>query len=96
MLSNLTTLVHNKINNITIPNMFTGIGKLGKSKTFAWQEVTRIHKSREVQTSRKQQGQIVIDAAQPIRFGLGLSQERRYYIFHALKKIQTQYKPERR
>ena len=76
--------------------VFTGIGRLGKSKTFAWHEVKRIHKSREVNSTRKQQGQIVIDAAQPIRFGLGLSQERRYYIFHALKKIQTQYKPERR
>ena len=76
--------------------VFTGIGRLGKSKTFAWHEVKRIHKSREVNSTRKQQGQIVIDAAQPIRFGLGLSSERRYYVFHALKKVQNQYKPERR
>ena len=76
--------------------VFTGIGKLGKSKSFIWNEVSRIRENHIQNASNKQQGQIFIDAAQPIRFGLGLSPERQHYIFHALKRIQMQYKPERR
>lgn len=76
--------------------VFTGIGKLGKSKSFMWNEVSRIRENHIQNASNKQQGQIFIDAAQPIRFGLGLSPERQHYIFHALKRIQMQYKPERR
>ena len=76
--------------------VFTGIGKLGKSRSFQWHEVTRIRENYVANSSNKQQGQIFIDAAQPIRFGLGLAPERHHYLFHALKKIQSQYKPERR
>ena len=76
--------------------VFTGIGKIGKSKSFQWHEVTRIRENYVANSSNKQQAQIVIEANQPITFGLGLAPERHHYLFHALKRIQSQYKPERR
>ena len=76
--------------------IFTGIGILGKSKYFSWNDVSRIRENRVTNSSRKSQAQIMIEAKQPIKFGLGLSSERHHYLFHALKKIQSQYKTERR
>ena len=76
--------------------VFTGVGRIGKSKSFQWHEVTRIRENYVANSSNKQQAQIVIEANQPITFGLGLAPERHHYLFHALKRIQSQYKPERR
>ncbi|HYG74984.1 MAG TPA: hypothetical protein VEK08_08285 [Planctomycetota bacterium] len=66
--------------------IFTGVGSIGLSKKFLWQDVARVyeetHRSGKT-TSRR----IVLEGKERITFASGLSESRRYYMLRVLQKM---------
>lgn len=73
--------------------IFTGIGKIGITQHFMWSEVSSISEQANYsRSSRNSSSIIAIEGKKRITFGSGLSDDRRYYVLHALKKIYGQVK----
>lgn len=73
--------------------IFTGIGNIGITQRFIWSEVSNISQQTNYSRSlRNADSVIAIEGKKRITFGSGLSDDRRYYILHALKKIYRQVK----
>ena len=74
--------------------IFTGLGKIGITKHFQWNEISKID---EGSSNHRYPGghgaQIVLKKKKRYSFGSGLNEERRYYLLQALKKIQAQIGP---
>lgn len=69
-------------------SVFTGIGAFGWRRRFAWSGVRTI---RDEATYRSRGGrtlQIVLEGAQRISFGRGVSDQRLYYVLNALKWVR--------
>lgn len=74
--------------------IFIGIGKIGFTQRFMWNEISSIDEQ-IVYTGASDNlitKEIAIKGKKAITFGSGLSDDRRYYILHALKKIYRQVK----
>lgn len=75
---------------------FTGIGTIGRSKSFTWDEVTSVReKSSNVNYPGSQGSVIVLEGKKRISFGLGIKEGRRYYLFRAMKMILSKVKMNR-
>lgn len=78
--------------------IFTGIGKIGRTKTFSWAEIAII-KENEVTTYRKkrsyQSTEILLEGASRLSFGSALSEPKRYYLLRALQDIMAKVKDNR-
>ncbi len=73
--------------------VFTGLGKIGVKKNFLWSEVDRIEESNFSFKYPGSRGyQIVMEGKKRISFGSGLNEERRYYVYMALKKVFNEIK----
>lgn len=68
-------------------SVFTGIGKMGITKKFDWQEVTGI----SMKSTRGRNGRAVkticVTAQKDIKFGSALKKERKYYLYLAIKSV---------
>ena len=68
--------------------VFTGIGNIGLVKRFVWNDIKTI---KEKQTNfnypGSQGGNLVFEGKKRISFGLGVKEERRYYLFRAIKSL---------
>ncbi|MFK7756597.1 MAG: hypothetical protein AB8B53_06670 [Flavobacteriales bacterium] len=74
---------------------FTGLGKFGFSKSFLWEDVSRIRENDQQNNFRypgKQGKGILIEGKRRITVGTGLSEGRLYYLFSALNKIHSNVK----
>lgn len=73
--------------------IFTGIGKIGLVKKFVWNDITTI---KEKPTSSRYPGSyksnLVLEGKRSISFGLGVKEERRYYLFMAIKSLMHKNK----
>lgn len=69
--------------------IFTGIGFIGRTQSFNWQEITSV--SEEVSYSRKGNSTtcIQLEGKKRVSFGSLLNDERRFYIFKSLQQILT-------
>lgn len=76
--------------------VFTGIGKLGFTKNFEWQNIDRIieadSKLRYPGKQGSQGKMIVFEGKKRLSFGTGLKDEREYYLLQALRKIHSEIK----
>jgi hypothetical protein len=71
--------------------VFTGVGKIGRTKNFKWNEISRIGESMtNFHYPGSHAAQIVLEGRKRLFFGTGLNNERRYYILQALRKIHSQ------
>lgn len=68
--------------------IFTGIGNIGLIKKFEWNDIEKIT---ERQTNFRYPGnqgaKIVLEGKKRISFGTGVKEERRYYLFKAIKAL---------
>ena len=68
--------------------IFTGIGSLGLTKKFRWEEVSSVREKLSYSNrSSKQSSSIVLEGAKRVSFGIGLKDERRYYLLRSLQQI---------
>lgn len=73
--------------------IFTGIGKTGLTKHFSWKDVSKIdEKTSNIRYPGNQGGLIVFEGKKRLSFGLGLNEERKYYLLQALKTIHSKMK----
>lgn len=73
--------------------VFTGIGKIGIKRHFIWKEISSIEEgSYNLQYPGKAGNAIVMKGKKRIRFGMGLNEERKYYLLQTLKKLHSDYK----
>jgi hypothetical protein len=76
--------------------IFTGLGNLGLTRKFTWDEVATV---REAQSSFNYPGSqgasIVLEGKQRISFAMGVKESRRYYLYRALKSIIGKMKTNR-
>lgn len=71
--------------------IFTGVGKIGITKRFQWNEVARIEESTSQYKYPGGHGaQIVFEGKNRHTFGSGLNEQRRYYLLQALKTMHAQ------
>ena len=73
---------------------FTGVGKLGISRKFVWDEISKVRETRGVSTRRRGKGyhgkadiSIVLEGQKRISFASGVSQERRYYLYRTIQQV---------
>lgn len=67
---------------------FTGLGNIGVTKKFTWDEVSTIReKQSNFNYASSQGGSILLEGKRRISFGFGVKESRRYYLFRALKGI---------
>ncbi|MEQ8713404.1 MAG: hypothetical protein RIC80_10320 [Cyclobacteriaceae bacterium] len=72
---------------------FTGIGTIGLTKKFTWDEISSIReKQSNFNYPGSQGGSILLEGKRRISFGMGVKGSRRYYLFRALKGIIAKVK----
>lgn len=72
---------------------FTGLGNIGLSKRFTWDEVSTVkEKQSNFNYPGNQGGSILLEGKRRISFGMGVKESRRYYIYRALKSIISKMK----
>lgn len=70
--------------------IFTGIGNIGIVKNFIWSDVKTIkERQANFHYPGSQGGTIVLEGKKKISFGLGVKEERRYYLFRVIKSIMN-------
>lgn len=74
-------------------SVFTGVGKIGLTQRFSWDEITNI---REDGSNYRYPGgngvKIQMEGKKRLSFGTGLNDSRRYYLLRALKSILIKVK----
>ena len=74
-----------------VSSVFIGVGKLGWTRQFDWNEVRTIREDiMNVQYPGSSGAQIVMEGKTRIKFGMGLSEARRYFVISVLKYLKTQ------
>ena len=72
--------------------VFTGVGQLGIIKRFSWDEISKIKEGNSKLTyPGSQGGVIVLEGTRKISFGLGVKENRKYYLLNALRSIAKKY-----
>jgi hypothetical protein len=73
--------------------IFTGIGTIGRSSTFEWDDIASVKEKESAQyKSRNTTTNIVLEGKKRISFGTGLNSSRQYYVFRTLKEIHSKVK----
>lgn len=68
--------------------IFTGIGKIGMTKNFLWNDVSRIkEKHTNFRYPGSQGSNIILEGKKRISFGSGLKEDRLYYLLRSTKSI---------
>jgi len=68
--------------------IFTGIGNIGLVKKFLWSEIKTVKESQaNFRYPGSHAGTLVIEGQKKITFGIGVSDERRYYLLNAIKSV---------
>lgn len=76
--------------------VFTGVGSIGLTKKFTWDEVSSITEGvSNVKYPGKQNGNLQLEGQKRISFGSGLKTDRQYYILKAMKVILVKLKQKR-
>jgi hypothetical protein len=66
--------------------IFTGVGKIGFTKSFVWKDINTIEESlSNIKSGSSNYYQINLIGQKRISFGSGLNDERRYYIMSVLR-----------
>ena len=74
-------------------SVFTGVGTLGMTNTFTWDEVNTIKESGSYYRYPGSQGSsLQIEGKKRISFGLGVNESRRYYLMRAFKTVLREKK----
>jgi len=74
-------------------SIFTGIGSIGRTKKFSWQEVSSIHeKHRRANTTNTYASYIALEGKRRITFGTGLNESRRFYLLKSFQSIHGKVK----
>lgn len=77
--------------------VFTGIGSLGITKKFTWDEISIAREGQSnMNSSRRNTTNIVLEGKRRISFGTGLKSSRRYYILKGCQSLIAQAKSKRR
>ncbi len=78
--------------------VFTGIGSIGLTKKFSWNEVSTVRENNSVKFNYpgSQGGQIVIEGSKRISFGTGVKESRRYYLLKGLQSVLSKVKLNKR
>jgi hypothetical protein len=70
-------------------SVFVGIGSLGWRRRFSWNEVDSIREEgSKMSYPGSHSGGIVMEGKTRLKFGQGLSESRRYFVFNALKWLK--------
>lgn len=68
--------------------VFTGLGILGISKYFKWDEISLIKENKgNTSYSESQGGKLTLEGKKKISFALGVKENRQYYLYRAMKII---------
>lgn len=68
--------------------VFTGLGKIGKTKRFTWEEISSVKESESsTKINNRQATNILLEGKKRIVFGTGLSYNKKYYLLKALQQI---------
>jgi hypothetical protein len=72
---------------------FTGLGSVGLTKKFTWDEISTIREKQDnFNYPGSQGGSILLEGKRRISFGMGVKENRRYYLFSALKILLSKVK----
>lgn len=72
--------------------IFTGIGSIGLIKNFYWKEISGIHERHSNLRYPRSNGSVIaLEGTRRITFGTGLTANRRYYLFNALRSIAKKH-----
>lgn len=73
--------------------IFTGVGIIGITKKFTWNEISTIKEvESKIINSQKQGGEILLEGKKRISFGNGVSESRRYYLFRTMRILLSKVK----
>lgn len=73
--------------------IFTGVGNIGIVKKFIWDDIATIKEKRSnFHYPGSQGGNLVLEGKRRISFGLGVKQERQYYLYRTIKNIISKNK----
>lgn len=76
--------------------IFTGIGKIGRTKKFTWDEIVSVREEEIYYRGSYRGGKILLEGKRRISFGMGFGMgikgSRRYYLFRALEQIIAKVK----
>ncbi len=76
--------------------IFTGVGNIGFTKTFTWDEVSTIREtSSNIRTNGRQNLKLCLEGKRRVCFGIGLKEERRYYLLKAMQIVLAKLKNNR-
>lgn len=76
--------------------VFTGLGKIGITKKFTWEEVSSVKENVSYTKYPGSQGaSIALEGKRRITFARGVNESRRYYLYRALQDIFTKAKSNR-
>lgn len=68
--------------------IFTGIGKIGITKKFTWEEISTVKENKtNLRDLQNKGGEILLEGKKRITLGKGLNDSRRYYLFRSLKIV---------
>ena len=74
----------------SLSSVFVGVGKIGWTRKFEWREVQTIREDGStVSYPGGHQGIIVMEGKSRLKFGSGLNDKRRFYVFSVLKLMKT-------
>jgi len=77
--------------------IFTGVGSLGLTKRFTWDEISSVKENESnFRYPGSQGGDILLEGKKRISFGKGVNETRRYYLFRSLKSIIGKVKSNRK
>ncbi|MEL6562724.1 MAG: hypothetical protein AAFQ94_31435 [Bacteroidota bacterium] len=67
--------------------VFTGIGKIGITKKFDWEEIEGVSMTTTRGRNGKDVKTICLEAPKDIKFGSALKKDRKYYLYQAVKSV---------
>lgn len=71
-----------------LSSVFVGVGKLGWTRKFEWSTVQNIREDGATMNyPGSQQGSIVLEGKERLKFGSGLNEQRRYFVVNTLKYL---------
>ncbi|GLB52968.1 hypothetical protein NBRC110019_20080 [Neptunitalea chrysea] len=75
--------------------VFTGVGSIGVTRTFLWEDIDNItERESNFRSFGKHNTQIALEGKKRIMAGIGVSDERRYYLMRALTQVMNEYQRE--
>lgn len=73
--------------------VFTGVGSIGLTKNFLWNDISRVReKQSNIRYPGSQGSSIVLEGKKRISFGTGLKEDRLYYLLRSTKSVMNKNK----